>query len=503
MTWHPAGSGLTSKAIYGFAFLKRGFEGNPTLYAASGGGVFRSIDYGETWKPTGTPERTWEITSSGKSLLAGSSAMEFFGQSKYSLSPAYPRCATYRSDDLGETWVERDSGLVERSGWILSSVAIHPVGGSGSRLFAGISNTNRTGLGAILSSTDDGLWWSPVFTDSSSGTFPKVISISSNLLAGLTEDGIARSSDNGATWFPSDSGISTPPYDAVPPRAPINAFSVDGTRIYAGSGNARIAWEDRILGRLLLNYIFASGDGGATWEKVDSGFTKILFSTKDTGSVLTSIHAAGLHIVVGTRQWDQSSLRLVSGGIYHIFDTGAGWTLIDSSLAGIQVHALVGTSSDVFAGTNKGMFHSTDHGSTWDNVSSGMTDTVVTSLTIAEGYLFAATSSGVWRRPLSELTSVDFGVSGWPIPRGFFLAQNYPNPFNPSTTIRYELPKSGIVRLGVYDILGREVSLLVNEMKEAGSYRVEFDGSGLSSGVYFYRLTASDFVQTRKLLLVR
>jgi hypothetical protein len=167
------------------------------------------------------------------------------------------------------------------------------------------------------------------------------------------------------------------------------------------------------------------------------------------------------------------------------------------------VHALVGTSSDVFAGTNKGMFHSTDHGSTWDNVSSGMTDTVVTSLTIAEGYLFAATSSGVWRRPLSELTSVDFGVSGWPIPRGFFLAQNYPNPFNPSTTIRYELPKSGIVRLGVYDILGREVSLLVNEMKEAGSYRVEFDGSGLSSGVYFYRLTASDFVQTRKLLLVR
>jgi hypothetical protein len=503
MTWYPANSGLTSNPIYCLAFQKAGFEGNRTLYACSGGGVFRSTDFGENWKPTGTPEGTWEITSSGKSLLAGSSVMEFFGPSKHDSSPAYSRCATYRSDDLGNTWSERDSGLVEQSGWVLSSVAIHPVGGSGSHLFAGISSTNRAGLGAVLSSTDDGLWWSPVLTDSTSASFPTVVSISSDLLVGLTEDGIIRSSDNGTTWFPSDSGISTPPYDAVPPPAAINSFSVDGTRIYAGCGNARIAWEGPIIGRLLLNYIFASGDGGATWAKVDSGFTKILFSTKDTGSVLTSLHAMGSHIVVGTRQWNQSALRLVSGGIYHIVDTGAGWALADSSLAGIQVHALAGTSSDVFAGTNKGMFHSTDHGSTWHNVSSGMTDTVVTSLTIAEGYLIAATSSGVWRRPLSELTSVDIGAFSGSLLRGFRLDQNYPNPFNSSTTIKYELPKASMMRLSVYDLLGREVSVLVNENKNAGNYEVKFDASNLASGVYVYRLEAGQFVQSRKLLLLR
>jgi hypothetical protein len=89
------------------------------------------------------------------------------------------------------------------------------------------------------------------------------------------------------------------------------------------------------------------------------------------------------------------------------------------------------------------------------------------------------------------------------IPGAFLLAQNYPNPFNPSTTIKYELPRSSVVRLSVYDILGREVSVFVNEEREAGAYEVKFDGSNLSSGVYFYRLQAGDFVTTKRLLLLR
>ena len=87
--------------------------------------------------------------------------------------------------------------------------------------------------------------------------------------------------------------------------------------------------------------------------------------------------------------------------------------------------------------------------------------------------------------------------------REFALYQNYPNPFNPSATITYELPKSSMVRLSVYDMLGREVSVLVNERRDAGVHEVKFDAAGFSSGVYFYRLTAGSFFQTRKLLLLR
>jgi hypothetical protein len=89
------------------------------------------------------------------------------------------------------------------------------------------------------------------------------------------------------------------------------------------------------------------------------------------------------------------------------------------------------------------------------------------------------------------------------VPGEYALRQNYPNPFNPSTTIKYELPKASDVRLTVFDLLGREVSVLVNERRDAGVHEVKFDASESSSGVYFFRLKAGDFVQTRKLLLLK
>jgi hypothetical protein len=89
------------------------------------------------------------------------------------------------------------------------------------------------------------------------------------------------------------------------------------------------------------------------------------------------------------------------------------------------------------------------------------------------------------------------------VPLEFRLLQNYPNPFNPSTVIKFELLKSSLVTLSVSDVLGRVVSVLVNERKNTGSYEVKFDGSNLASGVYFCRLRAGEFVQTKRLLILR
>jgi subtilisin family serine protease len=88
------------------------------------------------------------------------------------------------------------------------------------------------------------------------------------------------------------------------------------------------------------------------------------------------------------------------------------------------------------------------------------------------------------------------------LPDSFALFQNYPNPFNPSTVISYQIPKAGHVKLKVYDVLGREVATLIDKEQIAGSYKVEFSGQ-LSSGVYFYRLTAGEFSQTKKMLLLK
>ncbi|TRZ64446.1 T9SS C-terminal target domain-containing protein, partial [bacterium] len=89
------------------------------------------------------------------------------------------------------------------------------------------------------------------------------------------------------------------------------------------------------------------------------------------------------------------------------------------------------------------------------------------------------------------------------IPNKYSLAQNYPNPFNPVTKINYALPKQGFVTLKVFDILGREVKTLVNEMKSAGSYSVEFNGNELASGVYFYRLESNKFTDVKRMLLIK
>jgi hypothetical protein len=88
-------------------------------------------------------------------------------------------------------------------------------------------------------------------------------------------------------------------------------------------------------------------------------------------------------------------------------------------------------------------------------------------------------------------------------PAAYSLRQNYPNPFNPSTTISYGLPKRSRVTLTVHDVLGQVVATLVDEDREPGLYHVRFDARGMASGMYFYRITAGDFVDSRKLIILK
>ena len=89
------------------------------------------------------------------------------------------------------------------------------------------------------------------------------------------------------------------------------------------------------------------------------------------------------------------------------------------------------------------------------------------------------------------------------VPVAFLLEQNYPNPFNPATTISFNLPKQSHVTLEVYNILGQEVAVLINEVKKAGNFKVQFDASSLPSGIYFYQLNAGEFVQSKKMILLK
>jgi hypothetical protein len=106
---------------------------------------------------------------------------------------------------------------------------------------------------------------------------------------------------------------------------------------------------------------------------------------------------------------------------------------------------------------------------------------------------------------ISGYQSAPMGVGsiGNVIPNKFELQQNYPNPFNPSTQINYSIAKEGLVKITIFDVLGREVKTLVNEVKTPGFFAIDFDGTSLSSGMYFYMMESGSFVDTKKMTLVK
>jgi N-acetylneuraminic acid mutarotase len=153
---------------------------------------------------------------------------------------------------------------------------------------------------------------------------------------------------------------------------------------------------------------------------------------------------------------------------------------------------------------------------TWSNIQGGRGPQTASNLWAAVSYKIFPSGNikifipgGAIGTNLGQLCNLQVpactitGIDPKTTPVTYSLSQNYPNPFNPTTTIKFTLPKSSRVELKVYDIAGKEVANLVNEQRVAGSYQVDFDASNLSSGVYFYRITAGEFTMTKKMLLIK
>ena len=167
----------------------------------------------------------------------------------------------------------------------------------------------------------------------------------------------------------------------------------------------------------------------------------------------------------------------------------------------------------ILAGTMSGhVYISRDNGDSWNDYSSGLNTTQVRCIVLDENdfAMVGTANSGVYRSANSTVDVEDFYN---PMITSFELFQNFPNPFNPSTTIKYSIPQSSQVVVKVFDILGNEITILVDENKPAGRYEVEFSAKGgsasggnaysLPSGVYFYRIQAGSFIDTKKMILLK
>ena len=145
----------------------------------------------------------------------------------------------------------------------------------------------------------------------------------------------------------------------------------------------------------------------------------------------------------------------------------------------------------------------------WTVIDTTGADTVMytdTGLTVGRTYewrvyAFNTAGNSGYSNIVSSLITGIAGNSS--LPEKYAMHQNYPNPFNPTTKIKFDIPKNGIVKLTVHDVLGRQVSTLVNNDLTAGRYEVEWSAGGYSSGIYFYRIEAEGFVETKRMMLVK
>ena len=190
-------------------------------------------------------------------------------------------------------------------------------------------------------------------------------------------------------------------------------------------------------------------------------------------------------------------------GLFLTSDNGNNWISVNTGLKDLNVWSMSSTGMNLFAGTDSGVFMSTNNGGLWTDINTGLIDPNINSLFVNGDNLFLGTwGNGVWIRPLSEITYAKNNIRR-ELPRKYFLQQNYPNPFNSTTKISFGISNDSFVSLKVFDALGREVSILLFDNLPAGYYFREWNAANNPSGVYFYRLHAGSFSESKKILLVK
>jgi photosystem II stability/assembly factor-like uncharacterized protein len=201
--------------------------------------------------------------------------------------------------------------------------------------------------------------------------------------------------------------------------------------------------------------------------------------------------------------------------IYKTTNRGVNWTNISGDMPNVPMSAMIPHPTDnnkLYVGTEMGCYRSTNGGTNWQRWNNAMANaTQVTEMGYIDSiaangkfYVVAATyGRSIYYREVSGDDPIGITGNEGEVPQHYELSQNYPNPFNPVTKIKFALPTSDNVKLEVFDLLGRSVATLINGEMKAGNHIHEFNASTLSSGIYFYRITTSKLVDTKKMILVK
>ena len=187
--------------------------------------------------------------------------------------------------------------------------------------------------------------------------------------------------------------------------------------------------------------------------------------------------------------------------VLHTTDGGQTWQQINGPIANGVTGLNAITENTLYLYQVSNLYYTWDTGVNWETINMPTDDIIMDLLILPNGSAWVVGFNGLIL--YSPEIPVLVEIINTQVPDEYKLTQNYPNPFNPTTNIEYSIPASGIVTITVHNLLGQEVANLVDEFQQAGTYQITWNGNNLSSGIYFYRLQAGDFVQTRKMVLLK
>ncbi|MBU2491897.1 MAG: choice-of-anchor A family protein [Bacteroidetes bacterium] len=352
--------------------------------------------------------------------------------------------------------------------------------------------------GKLYRSEDDGANWIQINTGMNVGFIWAIQRNSTGDIFVATEQGVFISTDNGGNW--NLSGIN---------GIDVRALAIDNNdHIYAGT------WG---LG------IYKSSDNGATWSAaglenyavnsivVDSNndvyaatFGFGIFKSDNAGSTWSPLNNGYAHIwALGITSQDVIYAGTYGDGVYSSSDFGDTWQKAANGLPVQYVYSITVDAGDnvYISSWANGVYSTSNNGLSWNSF--GMAGYGVSSLMVnpASTTLYAGTSDGaIFKVQPGEITSAN-EING--LPTEFNLSQNYPNPFNPSTMIEFSIKNSGNYSIKIFNVLGEQVANLASKEYAPGNYKVSFDASVLSSGMYIYQLSGNNVNISKKMILMK
>jgi photosystem II stability/assembly factor-like uncharacterized protein len=369
--------------------------------------------------------------------------------------------------------------------------------------------------GVVLRTTNSGLNWTNV-----TGT-PIPAALNLHNIFGIDDNNaLVCGSDAGGTYVFKTVNAGT---TWMPVFTQADGFM---NTILMGNPMIGFMYGDPVGGRWSL---WGTINGGMTWDSTDfyipqtgneAGWNNAMFFDRYGGTVWfgtsnTRIYRT-FNLLYWTAQpttgqtssyaiWFNNSNTGMTGGTGILMTTNGGidWVAPGMPMPGTaNVSGITGVSDNWWVTRQSTViYYSPDNGTSWSTdytAPNGAYRHITKSRSGSNITLWAVrTLGGISRNEIP----VGIAPVSNQIPSSFKLMQNYPNPFNPTTNIRFDLPKSGFVKLVVYDEMGKVVSVLINGEMKAGSYSIGFDGSNLSSGVYFYKFYSGSFSETKKMIL--